>query len=210
MADKKDEIISMQLDLIRKMTENNIRRISDDLWGPTHPNGEPKPNGSRPSGRTGNPNPADPKIPPFPNAGQNPGSQNGAGDSAKDDRDLIKASDGVIADNVLEGVEGYAIQISPEYEWMEGGCSRNLKVTDNVFLRSGGGVLLAGNNGARRPLPADSHRDIAITGNRIGDCWSGIDVVGCTGLDLRGNDIRLRPDSKKQPVNLTNVAAVTR
>lgn len=35
MADKKDEIISMQLDLIRKMTENNIRRLSDDIWGPS-------------------------------------------------------------------------------------------------------------------------------------------------------------------------------
>lgn len=35
MADKKDEIISMQLDLIRKMTENNIKRLSDDIWGPT-------------------------------------------------------------------------------------------------------------------------------------------------------------------------------
>ena len=34
MADKKDEIISMQLDLIRKMTENNIKRLSDDIWGP--------------------------------------------------------------------------------------------------------------------------------------------------------------------------------
>ena len=31
--DKKDEIISMQLDLIRKMTENNIRRLGDDIWG---------------------------------------------------------------------------------------------------------------------------------------------------------------------------------
>lgn len=33
--DKKDEIISMQLDLIRKMTENNIKRLSDDIWGST-------------------------------------------------------------------------------------------------------------------------------------------------------------------------------
>lgn len=31
--DKKDEIISMQLDLIRKMTENNIKRLSNDIWG---------------------------------------------------------------------------------------------------------------------------------------------------------------------------------
>lgn len=31
--DKKDEIIAMQLDVIKKMTENNIRRLSDDIWG---------------------------------------------------------------------------------------------------------------------------------------------------------------------------------
>lgn len=31
--DKKDEIIAMQLDLIRQMTQNNIRRLSDDIWG---------------------------------------------------------------------------------------------------------------------------------------------------------------------------------
>lgn len=35
MKDKKDEIISLQLDLIRQMTENNIRRLSDDIWGST-------------------------------------------------------------------------------------------------------------------------------------------------------------------------------
>ncbi len=33
MADKRDEIISMQLDLIRQMTENNIKRLSGDIWG---------------------------------------------------------------------------------------------------------------------------------------------------------------------------------
>ncbi len=38
MADKKDEIISLQLDLIRKMTENNIRRLSDDIWGASRGN----------------------------------------------------------------------------------------------------------------------------------------------------------------------------
>ena len=33
MPDKRDEIISMQLDLIRQMTENNIKRLSSDIWG---------------------------------------------------------------------------------------------------------------------------------------------------------------------------------
>lgn len=43
--DKKDEIIGMQLELIRSMTENNIRRLGEDIWGrvPSKDgNGEPK------------------------------------------------------------------------------------------------------------------------------------------------------------------------
>ena len=34
-SQKKDEIIARQLDIIRKMTENNIKRLSDDIWGAT-------------------------------------------------------------------------------------------------------------------------------------------------------------------------------
>lgn len=41
MADKKDEIINLQLDIIRKMTENNIRRLSDDIWGPSRKPSQP-------------------------------------------------------------------------------------------------------------------------------------------------------------------------
>jgi len=41
MADKKDEIISLQLDLIRSMTEKNLRSIGQDFWGtPTIPKKE--------------------------------------------------------------------------------------------------------------------------------------------------------------------------
>ena len=41
--DKRDEIISMQLDLIRQMTQNNIRRLSDDIWGASRSNGTQNP-----------------------------------------------------------------------------------------------------------------------------------------------------------------------
>lgn len=117
---------------------------------------------------------------------------------------LIKASDGLIENNVFEGVEGWAVQISPEYEWMEGGCSRDIVVRNNVFRNNGGGVLLAGNNGARKPLPADSHRNVSIIGNRIDGGHHGISVTGCTALDVRGNEINLK--SKSSPVILKNVA----
>ncbi len=73
MADKKDEIISMQLDLIRKMTENNIKRLSDDIWGP-----------SRSSTKT----PVTPAENPVSNTG---GSTT---DIKTPDEELIKASDG--------------------------------------------------------------------------------------------------------------------
>lgn len=54
--DKKDEIISLQLDLIRKMTENNIKRLSDDIWGNTrtsNPSGTP--NAKSPQPKTDSP-----------------------------------------------------------------------------------------------------------------------------------------------------------
>ena len=33
--DHKDELIQMQNDLIRTMTENNLKRMTDDFWGST-------------------------------------------------------------------------------------------------------------------------------------------------------------------------------
>ena len=98
MADKKDEIISMQLELIRKMTENNIRRLSDDLWGPTHP-GAKKPNEQTPV-----------------SPGQNGSNVGNAGSSGtpelppirpeeKSDESLIKASDGGDGGTVREEEE---------------------------------------------------------------------------------------------------------
>ncbi|HNX35482.1 MAG TPA: acetylxylan esterase [Kiritimatiellia bacterium] len=121
---------------------------------------------------------------------------------------LIKASDGLMESNVLEGVEGSAVQITPEYEWMEGGCSRNITVRDNVLRRNGGGVVVAGNNGARKPLPAASHRNVVITGNRLSESYTGIGVTGCTGLDVRDNEIVLHPGARAKPVELQNVADV--
>ena len=123
---------------------------------------------------------------------------------------LIKASDGVMENNILDGVEGHGIQISPEYEWMEGGCSQNLEVRGNVFRNNGGGVLIAGNNGARKPLPVDAHRNMVVVSNTVENCHSGLTVIGCTGLDLRGNTIHLPPHSKKAPIELRNVVEVCR
>ncbi len=121
---------------------------------------------------------------------------------------LIKASDGLIEGNLLEGSEGHGIQIALEYEWMEGGCSRNVVVRNNVVRGNGAGIMVAGRNGARKPMPADSHRNIAITGNTISGSAPGIAVVGCTGLDVRGNKVELPAGTKTHEVELSNVADV--
>ncbi len=88
MADKKDEIISMQLDLIRQMTENNIRRLSDDIWGPrreAQKKADAAKNGQKPKTGDGK----TPAAPVFPDLNA------GSGDEGrKSDDDLIKASDG--------------------------------------------------------------------------------------------------------------------
>ncbi len=121
---------------------------------------------------------------------------------------LIKASDGIIESNTISRVEGHAVQIAPEYEWMEGGCSKNMVVRGNAFSDNGGGVLVAGNNGARKPLPADSHRNIAITDNSISGSDCGIAVVGCTGVDVRGNRIALPDLPHAREMSLVNVVNV--
>ena len=38
--DKKDEIILQQLDVIRSMTENGLRRMNSDFWGNPQPKKE--------------------------------------------------------------------------------------------------------------------------------------------------------------------------
>ena len=51
--DSKDEIIFQQLEVIQKLTENNLRRVADDLWGapslsPERLKGAGKPEGPKP------------------------------------------------------------------------------------------------------------------------------------------------------------------
>ena len=98
---------------------------------------------------------------------------------------LIKASGGLVESNRIARCASLAVQIATEYQWMEGGCSRDLVVRGNTCRRNGGGVYVGGNNGARRPLPPDSHYDISITDNEVdgGD----IAVEGCTGGEVRRN-----------------------
>lgn len=86
-GDKRDEIISMQLDLIRQMTENNIKRLSSDIWGASK------------TARTADKPAAENSIP------QNPGGISGAGTQNAGINPPAKAADGGDGGNVPEKAE---------------------------------------------------------------------------------------------------------
>lgn len=78
---------------------------------------------------------------------------------------LIKASDGLIASNLIEKVTGSAIAVHPEFDWLEGGCSRNLIIRDNRLRGNGGGIYVGGTAGNGRRLGAEAHRGIVLENN---------------------------------------------
>ncbi len=80
---------------------------------------------------------------------------------------LIKASDGVIENNFIERSHYDAISIYPEYEWLEGGCSRNVTIRGNTLRNNGGGIAVGGKSGSGTGLPKSAHAGIKIEGNDI-------------------------------------------
>lgn len=118
---------------------------------------------------------------------------------------LIKASYGRIVSNRIERCAGHAMQIATEYEWLEGGCSRNIDVIGNFCKENGSGIYIGGSTGARKPLPADSHYDLALINNTVIGSGKGLIINGCTGLTIRGNDL-----NKTTGEALSNVKNVRR
>lgn len=124
---------------------------------------------------------------------------------------LIKASGGVIENNTIDACWSAGMQISPEYQWMEGGCSSDLEIIGNRLSGNrGGGISIYGRSGGGVSLPANSHRDIAIEGNEIrSPTPTGIHVSGCTGLAITGNALEVTGGDPSKAIALENVADVS-
>ncbi|MGI6496605.1 MAG: right-handed parallel beta-helix repeat-containing protein [Kiritimatiellia bacterium] len=122
---------------------------------------------------------------------------------------LIKASCGFIERNTISACVGSAVRLSPEYEWTEGGCSRDIVIRDNVLQDNGAfGIDISGYNGSREPLAAESHFNFTVVGNRIAGLGTGVRISGCTGLVLVGNSVEVK-DGRSPGYLLENVASVT-
>ena len=101
----------------------------------------------------------------------------------------IKASDGLIENNRMRGLEMSAIDVTSEpVPFMEGGCSRNVTIAGNDIEGCGGGIVVSGVTPGGAPLAAGAHRDIRIVDNRVVSPAPALKAVGCRGLVVSGND----------------------
>lgn len=73
---------------------------------------------------------------------------------------LIKASDGLIASNVIEKAVGTGLAIYPEFKWLEGGCSRNVDIIDNEIRSCGGEYYIGGTAINGKSLGPDAHSGV--------------------------------------------------
>lgn len=81
---------------------------------------------------------------------------------------LIKASDGQLIGNTLDGNWGEAIKISPEYWWLEAGSSANVVASDNhVSNCRTTAIAIYANGGTGAIAPAGAHRNITVTDNQV-------------------------------------------
>lgn len=104
---------------------------------------------------------------------------------------LIKAGNGIVAENRLTGCWGEAIKVAPEYWWLESGSSDDLAITNNTIDDCRGmGIAVYAIAGNGEIAPAGAHKKIVIRGNTIGrtqgkDIW----VTSTKGLILTENKL---------------------
>ena len=61
---------------------------------------------------------------------------------------LIKASDGVVRNNIVQGCELGGIIVAPEFYWMEAGCSSNIEIYNNLIKNC---LFTTSNTGLAQP-----------------------------------------------------------
>lgn len=128
---------------------------------------------------------------------------------------LIKASQGEVTGNRIEGSRMSAILVSPEYWWLEAGSSSDVLVEANTISKCGGVPIcieaVAGNGAI---APAGAHDNLTIRGNRIEESpMPGILVTSTSGLRIDKNTLKLLSDTRHIPdrmrqAGLTNLQPV--
>lgn len=102
---------------------------------------------------------------------------------------LVKADNGLIANNVIEGCGMSAVSVGPEYYWGEADYAHQVTIRDNRLVNNG----KAGYGGAAILIHGDGaigNRDIMILNNRmISDYQGEIEVEWSDNVTIAGNII---------------------
>lgn len=109
---------------------------------------------------------------------------------------IVKASDGIIANNQLIGNWGMGIKCSPEHQWLEAGSGNNLIITNNIvkYCRDVGVAVYAyGGNG--QVGPPGAHNNISIIGNTVSESINpAFGITSTIGLKFLDNKV-ISPDN---------------
>jgi hypothetical protein len=110
---------------------------------------------------------------------------------------LLKADNGLVEGNLIEGSTMGGIVVTPELWWYEADYSRNVTIRNNTIRRVAyaprqlGAVLVAAI--AEMPIPGCGHRHIVLEGNRFEDL-NGVNLFVSSACDVSvRNNLFVRP-----------------
>jgi hypothetical protein len=104
---------------------------------------------------------------------------------------LLKADNGLVEGNLIEGSTMGGIVLTPEFWWYEAGYSRNVTIRNNTIRRVAyaprqlGGVVVAAIG--EMPIAGCGHQHIVLEGNRFEDL-SGVNLLISSACDVRITD----------------------
>jgi hypothetical protein len=105
---------------------------------------------------------------------------------------LLKADNGLVEGNTIEGSSMGGIVVTPEVWWNEASYSQNVRIVNNTIRgvayapQQLGGVVVAALED--RPIPGCGHRDIVLDGNRFENV-NGVNllITSACGVGVRNN-----------------------
>ncbi|MEI7502035.1 MAG: right-handed parallel beta-helix repeat-containing protein, partial [Paludibacter sp.] len=124
---------------------------------------------------------------------------------------LIKASNGCLIGNTLQGNWMTSVLISPEAWWLESGCSDNIDVSNNIILdnKQDKAIKVTGEGFDDVTPPVGLHNNINITNNQFTNCLLPVIYLGSTkNGNITGNIITKLALSNQNVQNSTNAMVI--
>jgi len=112
---------------------------------------------------------------------------------------LIKASDGIIENNTIDGSSIAGIVLSPEFTWMEADFSTGVTIKGNTVRNTGsepanpsrsqaGAISVSAEGTTNKIAPSGGHRNIVIEDNTVESCrGAGLVVTSTEHVRITGN-----------------------